>query len=315
MVAYRTHPDYPGYRFGSDGSFWSWCKGSPGDRRRPPRWRRLTVSRTGCVTIKVGERTRHMALAPLILSVFGQPRPLGFEVMRFPDPSLTNNALGNLRWAPRGIRQLGHVVDRDKIRRAIARSAVARRILSDEEAAGALRLLAGGVLAVEVAERFGVHASTVKDIRNGRSYRHLPRPDGLKTGPKRRLRGEGSPTAKLTRREVREVVRRDAQGEGIPAIARALGARESTVAAILNGRSWCHVTGLGAASSRKRRRDLGERNVRAKLTADKVREFMRRRAAGESYGRIAKDFGVTRQLLFLIEKGKAWSHVTGIQPP
>lgn len=50
------------------------------------------------------------------------------------------------------------------------------RALSDSEARAALRSLADGLPVRVVAQRFGVKAHTIRDLRSGRSYRELPRP-------------------------------------------------------------------------------------------------------------------------------------------
>ncbi len=54
-----------------------------------------------------------------------------------------------------------------------------RRALSDERAAVALGLLAKGLSDREVADRVSVAAHSIKALRLGRSYRHVPRPPGL----------------------------------------------------------------------------------------------------------------------------------------
>lgn len=51
----------------------------------------------------------------------------------------------------------------------------------------------------------------------------------------------------------------------------------------------------------------GERQGSAKLTANKVREFRQRYAAGESMAKIAVEFGVSVQALHLIHRGRNWA--------
>jgi hypothetical protein len=51
--------------------------------------------------------------------------------------------------------------------------------LSNTEALRALALLAQGMTGVQVARELGVSRNVIKDLKRGRTYRHLPRPLGL----------------------------------------------------------------------------------------------------------------------------------------
>lgn len=53
----------------------------------------------------------------------------------------------------------------------------------------------------------------------------------------------------------------------------------------------------------------GERNPRAKLTEEQVREIRRRRATNEPPKAIAIEYGVSRNLIDLIVKRKIWKHI------
>lgn len=53
----------------------------------------------------------------------------------------------------------------------------------------------------------------------------------------------------------------------------------------------------------------GEAVTLAKLTADNVPIIRARREMGESYGSIARDYGVDRTLIYQICAGKLWKHV------
>lgn len=53
----------------------------------------------------------------------------------------------------------------------------------------------------------------------------------------------------------------------------------------------------------------GERNANAKLTEESVRAIRQRREHNESLGSIARDLRVTKQLVALVAKRKAWRHV------
>lgn len=54
----------------------------------------------------------------------------------------------------------------------------------------------------------------------------------------------------------------------------------------------------------------GERNGRVKLTEDQVREIRRRYAAGGvGLGTLGREFGLAKQTIHKIVKGKNWRHV------
>jgi len=53
----------------------------------------------------------------------------------------------------------------------------------------------------------------------------------------------------------------------------------------------------------------GSLNGQAKLTEVEIPTIRARAASGESHGRIAEDFHVSRMLVWLIVKRKAWAHV------
>ena len=54
----------------------------------------------------------------------------------------------------------------------------------------------------------------------------------------------------------------------------------------------------------------GEGSGRAKLTEQQVLEILGRCGTGESHGRIAQDYGVTRSSITLINTRKNWKHLT-----
>lgn len=58
------------------------------------------------------------------------------------------------------------------------------------------------------------------------------------------------------------------------------------------------------------RTQIGEKNVNAKLDADKVRVIRARYSSGESLLRISKSYGVSDVSIHNIITGKTWKHVT-----
>jgi hypothetical protein len=60
----------------------------------------------------------------------------------------------------------------------------------------------------------------------------------------------------------------------------------------------------------KARQARGERQGAAKLTAADVPEIVRRRRAGETQRSIALDYGVDKKVVYNIEHGLSWIHIT-----
>lgn len=65
--------------------------------------------------------------------------------------------------------------------------------------------------------------------------------DKMEKGRGGHLRGEEAGRAKLTENEVREIRKMRGEGAVYPVIARRFGVSESTIAAIIRGRSWKHL--------------------------------------------------------------------------
>lgn len=83
---------------------------------------------------------------------------------------------------------------------------------------------------------------------------------------------------------------------------------------VLNNRLGNLVWGTPLENAADARRNgirrVGERNGRATLTADNVRDIRRRLAAGEVQQRLADEFGVSQGTISGIKIGRLWSEVT-----
>ncbi|MEA3374715.1 MAG: hypothetical protein U9R72_00710, partial [Chloroflexota bacterium] len=91
-----------------------------------------------------------------------------------------------------------------------------------------------------VARDFPVGKSQVARIMRGAAWAHVT---GIERG-RGRPRGEELESAKLTRSDVVEIVRRYNGGETQTSIARDFPVGQSEVSAILRGKNWAHVTGI-----------------------------------------------------------------------
>ncbi len=168
VIEYRELPEFPGYRFGSDGSIWT-C-------RRMKDWKRRATQKdkdgycTVCVTDCMGIR-KTLRVHRLVLQAFHGPCPPDATLTRHLDGSPDNNCLSNLAWG------------------------TARENEADKKAHGTLRvrrgedvpsakLTATNVLEIRarlarkepfkhIASDFGVALKTIENIAYGRRWAWL----------------------------------------------------------------------------------------------------------------------------------------------
>lgn len=110
-------------------------------------------------------------------------------------------------------------------------------------------------------------------------------------------------------------------------LAREFGVDPSTVANVVNGKQWSHVTtasvdGVRLTGADRSAANRGSANNFSKLTEDQVRDIKRiaatEMAVGDRQGSrvgkvscrsLAKQYGVSRHTISLIVNGKTWTHV------
>ena len=163
-----------------------------------------------------------------------------------------------------------------------------------------------GELHISVARDFPVTSAMVGRIMNGLNWSQVTGIEPHKTGY---AKGEAVSSAKLTRDQVLEIVRRCEAGERYGSVARDFPVKRGQVANIMQGKHWAHVTGI----ERSRRQPRGEDVLGSKLTESDVLEIVRRYEAGDTQTEIARDFPVRQSQVSNILKGKSWAHLTGIE--
>jgi hypothetical protein len=157
-----------------------------------------------------------------------------------------------------------------------------------------------------VARDFPVTEQMVGRIMNGLNWSRVT---GIEPHRPGYPRGEAAASAKLTRTQVLEIVRRCEAGERFREVARDFPVGKSQVERIMRGEAWAHVTGIEDGPGRPR----GEQVESAKLTRADVLEIVRRYEAGETQMSIACDFPVGQSAVSKILRGETWGHVTAIE--
>jgi hypothetical protein len=130
----------------------------------------------------------------------------------------------------------------------------------------------------------GNHADNMADmVAKGRNAKEKPS-----------LQGEGHFMAELDADAVRDIMTKQLSGAEY---ARRYGVSDTAIFSIWRGKSWRSVTGYKAP---------GPAGRRIKLNEDAVRHIRRQEMRGADYARM---YGVTPQLICLVQKRQKWAHV------
>jgi hypothetical protein len=183
-------------------------------------------------------RVRELGVARLVCRAFHGPCPLGEEPLHFPDPDPANNRADNLRWAPVGTSKLGRMCgptpppapSGDAHPHARLRAADIPAIRAAYRA---------GVPAQVLARGYGVSESTVENVLNGKTWGHVPDPEGpigpLRRGPS----SESAPNTFLDWGTVEAIRAAYAAGGGsYRELGREYGVSRITIRDIVKGRTW-----------------------------------------------------------------------------
>jgi hypothetical protein len=231
----RPVPGHP-LHAGRDGTIWIY-------KRNYRKWAALKPrDKDGRAQVQYRDgsgKRAYLTVPRLVLSAWGQPRPIGTQVVHFPDPNYMNNHLDNLRWGPKN----AHLVGRRLARPAEPMRGSAHPLSRFDEAEipDIRRLYRDGFSAQEIAEKYGVRQMTVLRILRGERYAHVPDPDGpIVMRPARIQHPWQSAPSKLTWGKVRKIRRlaartpRPTNGE----LAAKFGVSVTTISLIVNNRSW-----------------------------------------------------------------------------
>jgi predicted XRE-type DNA-binding protein len=116
--------------------------------------------------------------------------------------------------------------------------------------------------------------------------------------------GESNIRAKITERQVKEILDRLNKGEKQRVVATIYGVSQSTVSAIKQGVNWKHMP-PDAITLRSRK----NRGQSCTLTQDSVEEIKRQLHAGIKQVDIARQFKMSKSAISCIKLGKTWKHI------
>lgn len=168
-VEYRELPEFPGYRFGSDGSVWSRKRTSTapdGD------WRQLktTATRKGYRQVNLvscdHKVTRFVHV--LVLTAFVGPKPEGMECAH--DNGVRHdNRLTNLAWKT----PVGNWDDRRRHGTQMEGVDCHSAKLDDDKVGVIKQRIAAGEKHADIAADYGVHKSAIGHIARGKTWKHV----------------------------------------------------------------------------------------------------------------------------------------------
>lgn len=171
MIEYKFLEDYPGYRFGSDGSIWSGWN-NHGDLTN--NWRRLNgnVGALGYrkITIKHKDRGQiTMNFNVLILEAFVGPKSKRYLQCCHIDHNKLNNNIDNLFWGTHQDNIDGNVESNIHPHG----ESHGRAIINDEIARKAKILLGNGISCIKVSKLLHIPKHIVWRIKSGKSWGHV----------------------------------------------------------------------------------------------------------------------------------------------
>jgi hypothetical protein len=172
-VEYRQLPQFPGYKFGSDGSVWSCLKPTSSGAVQTQVWRAMkgAVDRDGYrkLILCVGGRRHYVRAHAVVLLAFSGPAPRVGMVAAHDNGDSTDNRIGNLFWKT----QKENIADKSRHGTKMFGEKHVAAKLTDEKVAEIRRGRRAGEKLKALAVRFGVSKATIEGICKGRTWGHL----------------------------------------------------------------------------------------------------------------------------------------------
>ena len=212
---------------------WAWHKGR---KKWAPIKPRMDERGRLTVHLRIRGKQTSRSVPGLVLRAWVGPRPLGFEAFRFPDLDPHNNCVENLRWARKGAHRTG--VPIESARPFVQGEANPNAKLDPEKVRLARRLYLGGVSTSEIAERFGLHRTTIQLVIQGKRWGHITNPGPVPLSNGTRLSVDASPRNRLDQEAAEEIRSLFVSGISRHELAARFGVSHSMISRIIRNKCW-----------------------------------------------------------------------------
>jgi len=148
--------------------------------------------------------------------------------------------------------------------------------------------------------RYGVCASTIRNVRNGKSWKQFSDVKRKELKPFNIVKGEDHSKAVLTEEQVLEILKLFPTHSN-KFLAEKYGVSVSCISTIRKGRSWCHLT--EGRKFEKSNGVYGCDRANRRLSPEMLAEIHK---SSESNGVLAKKYGVKRRTIWAARTGRSW---------
>lgn len=171
-VEYRDIAGFPGYRIGSDGSFWTCKKRGPTGDVDLTKWRLKRVGRANSgyqqADLRLNDKRYVRYIHRLVYETFVGPIPKGYHCCHN-DGNKDNNNLSNLRVAT----PLENIGDKRKHGTQICGEKNYNSVLTDAMVIEARDRHSEGASKRWLAKHFGVSEATIRRAIQGETWKHI----------------------------------------------------------------------------------------------------------------------------------------------
>ncbi len=195
----------------------------------PPGFRRVNLAPR--------RQYREIGVALLVPRAFVGPRPIGCEPLHYPDPDPGNNRLDNLRWAPRGTSKLGRQLGPTPPSPGRGESHHLA-ILTEDLVRDIRTMYREGFRYKEIAADLGASEEAVRHVLIGKTWTHVPDPEGPIVMRHKGPDSESANLSKLDWETVATIRRLHTEGKTYRQISEQLSVNQCTVRDVCVYRTW-----------------------------------------------------------------------------